>query len=1211
MSSQETQFIENLKQHNSRIESLIDDENINEVLEERQRFATENNFPTVPDDGEKRYDVICKDGEDWKYIHQLLSEDNTTEENIPTHCCECCNDHVVTECMGTYLLTDDEVELLKQHEKVLAVNIDKGYYSGTFVNNNFPKIRGRYSNKVKFQRDLDTSGQGGTNPSSSHLSQSGYNILRGTSKLNPWYGISPSTVLESRVSQTGTGKDIDIVVLDSMMWYGHIEFVSTGVGEPDDFIPGNALDPNGKCGVLDIFWDAPYYIDPEFFDADQANRTEIRWDGTRVPKVEVAMDWWSGTSTSERSARFAFGGADYFGSISLGSYQFFIHTRDGFQGNLSADPTLDSDFHGTSCASQVYGKTHGWAYNANKWHMPFLANGGIPDSQKFFEALKVFHLYKPNRSSDGTKNPTITSNSWGKGAYLDNATHYFWRTPGDGTAGTGSKGTLTKNTGDSIYSNGSPYISSPNYLSTWWYGNSIEPYLLTTNSESTSIKSMMDAGIIVVAAAGNNGQQCVGSTHPNWNNYLGNTASTTQSQSETLGSSSSPLYTNRPSFPCCAGEYTDNDASSSTYGEQVFPAIMVSALDDNGKSNTQESKTDYSYYGELITCYAPGENTLSASTRTSLGQVGSSDTYVYDRNDSTYTIGATTSRNCYNVTFSGSSSACPVACGIIATKLEYNRTWTWKDIKSWISDSVGVLSPSEFYEGPSEPSTHNDSNWGDSYALYGASRSIIWNALSVGDPSLTSGLKLRGNINFNSNRVPEYEITNLPSNVDEGQSISPIIGATPAWKNLITNDSYRVYWELSGVGIASTDFENVSADGNPDTGTTLTGYVDTNVPSGAKQFSIGIRSDTHTDDPDGAIVDASENATLSIYRDSARTTLLDSKTFAINDTSVSDNYEVLLVAGGARGGNTSGAVTYISWGAAGGGGAGGVRHLSLQSLFGNGAGQYTNVYFEIGDGGGVVAGQSNGGPTKMYDGTSNSGTLLYQVEGGGVGAYNNGRVVNTNGDDVSAIDGGDAPANGGSGGGGNSHCDSGNTLGGSAGLYGNDGGGVSDRGGGGNGGGAGGAAPTRTASTSRGGYGYDLTNFFSELSTDGPDGDGRIAGGGGGGHTVSQNGVYQYGFGPAGTGEAGGGDGGNSTDGGNAAANSGSGGGGAGGSKGSQGGNGGSGIVYVKYSSTVQLLEWTGTASDHTVTSYNVNTGSGINPVWIHKILGDGYLSVI
>ena len=111
---------------------------------------------------------------------------------------------------------------------------------------------------------------------------------------------------------------------------------------------------------------------------------------------------------------------------------------------------------------------------------------------------------------------------------------------------------------------------------------------------------------------------------------------------------------------------------------------------------------------------------------------------------------------------------------------------------------------------------------------------------------------------------------------------------------------------------------------------------------------------------------------------------------------------------------------------------------------------------------------------------------------------------------------------------------------------------------------------------------------------------------------MSQNGVYEYGSGPVGTGEAGGGDGGYTGSGGDAAANSGSGGGGAGGIKGSQGGNGGSGIVYLKYASETQLVgNWTGTASDHTVTSYDQSVAGGIKRTWIHKIIGDGALSLL
>ena len=59
-------------------------------------------------------------------------------------------------------------------------------------------------------------------------------------------------------------------------------------------------------------------------------------------------------------------------------------------------------------------------------------------------------------------------------------------------------------------------------------------------------------------------------------------------------------------------------------------------------------------------------------------------------------------------------------------------------------------------------------------------------------------------------------------------------------------------------------------------------------------------------------------------------------------------------------------------------------------------------------------------------------------------------------------------------------------------------------------------------------------------------------------------------------------------------------------------GAGGSGIVYLKYTSETQLVgNWTGTASDHTVTSYDQSVAGGTKRTWIHKITGDGALSLI
>ena len=400
------------------------------------------------------------------------------------------------------------------------------------------------------------------------------------------------------------------------------------------------------------------------------------------------------------------------------------------------------------------------------------------------------------------------------------------------------------------------------------------------------------------------------------------------------------------------------------------------------------------------------------------------------------------------------------------------------------------------------------------------------------------GLKLR------SNRIPALTFSNLPASVDEGQSISPIISFTAADDNIIKpNLSINVFWEISGVGIASTDFENVGADGNPDT--TLTGYVNLTSNNRSKQFPIGIRSDNFTD------LNVNETATFSIYSDAARTELIQSDTFVINDTSMGEpEFDFLLVGGGGGGGSCSAGT--VAQSCAGGGGAGGVLVVSNEPI-----GIGSTIYC------GIAATQTtyaNGNDTQLRQDTS-SGTILYQIKGGGKGAAEK--------TGTAYYAGNSSNPNGGSGGGGAGWYDN---TGGTGGAYGNNGGngGLNQGGGGGGGyGSAGGNYRLSPADAGDGGNGYDLSNFFSELS-------GTIAGGGGGGgwSSMSQQGlVTSY---SAGVGRDGGGDGGYAGgDGKNADDNTGSGGGGASPNWAafnnsiivslSSGGDGGSGVIYLKY----------------------------------------------
>ena len=158
------------------------------------------------------------------------------------------------------------------------------------------------------------------------------------------------------------------------MWYGHIEFVNVGTAsstKPLNYRGGNVLNADyathtatGICDVLDLILDAPYYIDPEWFDGDASRRT-TRWDGTVVPTDTAARNWWQNNSTSHRSAKFVSSGS---GGSATGNNDFGTvtipagYTRAAMNGSNTAHQT-GSGTHATPCASQAYGKTHGWAYN--------------------------------------------------------------------------------------------------------------------------------------------------------------------------------------------------------------------------------------------------------------------------------------------------------------------------------------------------------------------------------------------------------------------------------------------------------------------------------------------------------------------------------------------------------------------------------------------------------------------------------------------------------------------------------------------------------------------------------------------------------------------------------------------------------------------------------------------------------------------------------
>ena len=655
----------------------------------------------------KRYAVGCTAPEDWEYIHEELSKDGSLEDNIPSESITVDDLKEHSRTRAVYMLTDDEATELKKHPKVLYVDeaqedqsppADELVTEQTF----------RYAQTVKNHRDYYLLP---TTPTDDDYRRTGYQLYRHSQLADPWPHSSTgdNTVLNNRILHEGDGKDVDVIVCDEGCWFGHVEFqTNSNGGGPDNYQSGNALTrsgistTSGTCDLCDLVLEAPYYIDPDFFNASPSTRLTTRWDGTTVPVESAARNWWRFSSASYRSVGFT-----TFGTANVST----SYTRASCNGD-NTQLAQNGSFHGTQCMAASCGRTQGWAFNANKWNLNLYGTNGS-GMEAGFDAQKLFHLMKPDNPKYGTKDPTVSSNSWGYRAVPSDSGYWYYRGDTNGVSYT-------------IDGNRSPFHSGntqPGFMR-WvgYYGDYDRmkgehfPSSLTQAGDE-----MIEAGIIFVGAAGNSNQKQVSWDHPDFNNYYNTGAGVTVGQNyfSEFGRQKYP-YTNRRGFPQHVG-MTRSGVGGTVY---TYPVINIGALDDQYgfyDGAYKERKVSYSDMGNEIDCFAAADGIITAVNSTS-GRTRR-DSY------SNSTLDMVDGR------FSGTSAACPVAAGMIATKMQYNRDWTWQDVRNWLKgksqpvgvSTVGINTSGEFHHGV-DSGTANATTWSDVNSLEGAYPAIIWDA---------------------------------------------------------------------------------------------------------------------------------------------------------------------------------------------------------------------------------------------------------------------------------------------------------------------------------------------------------------------------------------------------------------------------------------------------------------------------------------------------
>jgi len=689
---------------------------------------------------EKYYTLGTHTSEQWVELHAELIADGNTYTSVPAREVTVEDDRLHSPTTGSYLLTLEEATALQIDERVKFINESPEKYPEVYMpssedltcgtsgtpTDRYTALYNNWSQWVNgnlvysFFTDVEPT-----------LNRQG-TFFRFLSFVKPnHYTVGKTNPFNTpKLQQAGAGENVDLIVPDNGCWLGHVEFISRGVTNavnPDDYIGSNVLPGNGYCDVLDLVLDAPYYIDPNYFNADPTNRLMARWDGTIVPIESVAIAWWR--DSTQRSISFA-----SFGNI----YVSPNYTRDTANGSNS---TLPSDgTHGTQCAALAFGRTQGWAYNANKWVMNLFGDNNVGSLGTGLDVQKIFHIHKPVNPIYNSKDPTLSSNSWGIRSSKSGDGYYYWRTD--------SPVSYTRYTEPAFID-----VLGMRGDSGRWKSE------LHDNSITQAGDELTQAGVICIAAAGNSGQQLVNPDHPNYDNHISYNNTTPLYSIRRLegpgplGGWKSIATTNRRGWPGHMGKTESQTFQGNTTVK--FPVIQVGALESNTGSNN-EKIADYSDRGPAIDLFSSGAGAMAATVDT----YSASSVPTIQRVDGVYSAlsaGATDLSQiggCRDTEFTGTSAACPVAAGFLASVMQYNRDWTYENLRTWIETNVTPQSTSTLYHG-FEATTPTDVRWSSEYSssgsfvsysvtsLQGAPSRVLYNAIipvstaygvQVGDP---------------------------------------------------------------------------------------------------------------------------------------------------------------------------------------------------------------------------------------------------------------------------------------------------------------------------------------------------------------------------------------------------------------------------------------------------------------------------------------------
>lgn len=333
-------------------------------------------------------------------------------------------------------------------------------------------------------------------------------------------------------------------------------------------------------------------------------------------------------------------------------------TESGVSGTQPANFYTDVDGHGTHCIGTMAGKHFGWAKNARIYNITLYANSGnnITWSQ-MVDVLIGWHNNKPNDPTTGVKRPTVVNMSFQYSAYLNtsvtpNQIVGLGNVTGGNHRGVSHTETVRSNlTQYGVVGTYRPDIGTGYYM----FGRKYA-------SIDADVEQLINNGIHVCTAAGNNYQKIDTPGGVDYNNYL------------TAGGSY--VYYHRGKSPSIFEGGNTLESSLSSPSADINEGFDVGALDNTSVlsgSTYLDRKTNFSDSGPAVEIYTVGRYVISAQP------TSASTSYYWDSNFK-------------QAKYSGTSMAAPQMCGMIGLLTQAHPDWTPAQVKNYfISNSQALM----------------------------------------------------------------------------------------------------------------------------------------------------------------------------------------------------------------------------------------------------------------------------------------------------------------------------------------------------------------------------------------------------------------------------------------------------------------------------------------------------------------------------------------